>query len=627
MAPPSEEDSDANATEGNHSAVRRLHSAQSTGMESSVFRFQNVNFTVGKGEDKKNILQDISAVVKWGHVLAIMGPSGAGKTTVISALTLDALYGNTTGTVKLNGVPMTDKIFKTHSYVVVQLDKHWPYLTCRETLIFAAELYDIAAKEDLGPLVDETIAKMGLTVCADTRNARLSGGQARRLSIAIALLKQPTLLFLDEPTTGLDAAASENIMKEIVRVAKEERIIILCTIHQPSTKVYNGFDQVMILSKGREAFTGNVTDATGYFESIGYPLPVQTNPAEHFLDLVNSDFSDDAEVDKILNTWEEQKPEAGSSHHKKGFDENEETGVTDLKRASLAKEISIMFRRCLTLIIRDPILYVGRAVMFLIANTFFSLVYLKARTYDQDQALNKMWITIWHIAVTSNMGVVAVYALNDEFKTILRENKNGMVGPLSYVLAKTILVIPIMLIFGVFALGIPTIVIMDFPGSAFGMGLLLWSSSLLVFECVAESLSVWFDDPILGMLQFMNFWFGCFLFAGFLIPLRDMFWPFELFYYIMPYSYYVRSQMYNLLHETTWEPCNTVENPDEPVCVTPPTGTNVLGALTGVYAVIEDEDRVVQDLGTILAIAVFWKMTYIAGVIYKSSQVSKIHVA
>jgi ABC-type multidrug transport system ATPase subunit len=76
-----------------------------------------------------------------------------------------------------------------------------------------------------------------------------------------------------------DAAASENIMKEIIRVAKDERMIILCTIHQPSTKVYNGFDQVMILSQGREAYTGPVSEATSYFEEIGYPLPVQTNPA------------------------------------------------------------------------------------------------------------------------------------------------------------------------------------------------------------------------------------------------------------------------------------------------------------------------------------------------------------
>ena len=85
-------------------------------------------------------------------------------------------------------------------------------------------------------------------------------------------------LFTDEPTSGLDAAAAEKIMQEIVSVARSENLIVMCTIHQPSTKVYNGFDQVMILSKGREAFTGDVKDAAPYFDSIGYPLPVQTNP-------------------------------------------------------------------------------------------------------------------------------------------------------------------------------------------------------------------------------------------------------------------------------------------------------------------------------------------------------------
>lgn len=81
-------------------------------------------------------------------------------------------------------------------------------------------------------------------------------------------------------TTGLDAASAANIMTEIVRVAKDERLIIVCTIHQPSTKVYHGFDQVMILSKGREAFAGDVQEAIPYFESIGCPCPANTNPAE-----------------------------------------------------------------------------------------------------------------------------------------------------------------------------------------------------------------------------------------------------------------------------------------------------------------------------------------------------------
>ena len=69
-------------------------------------------------------------------------------------------------------------------------------------------------------------------------------------------------------------------MQEIVRVAKEERLIIICTIHQPSTKVFNGFDQLMILSKGRSAFVGNVEDAVPYFAELGHPCPTAMNPAE-----------------------------------------------------------------------------------------------------------------------------------------------------------------------------------------------------------------------------------------------------------------------------------------------------------------------------------------------------------
>eukprot|EP00977_Amphora_coffeiformis_P020361 scaffold8152_cov195-Amphora_coffeaeformis.AAC.8 len=216
----------------------------------------------------------------------------------------------------------------------------------------------------------------------------------------------------------------------------------------------------MILSKGREAFTGPVKEAVPYFESIGHALPLQTNPAEHFLDLVNSDFSDEDQVNKILDTWQERRPDAGaSSHHGKkwktegGADDDEgQEGVVHLQRAPFVAEMAIMFRRHSTLILRDPILYLGRCVIHFVVNLIFSLVYLNARDFTQDQAVNKVWLGVWLVAVPCNMGVVAVYALNDEFKTITREVKNGMVSPLTYVTAKTLLVLPVMILFALCAL-------------------------------------------------------------------------------------------------------------------------------------------------------------------------------
>lgn len=116
------------------------------------------------------------------------------------------------------------------------------------------------------------------------------------------------------------------------------------------------------------------------------------------MDLVNADFSDDAEVDKILDTWQEMRPDKGqSSHHKQRpvvVDDEGQTGVTKLKRASFGAEMMIMFRRQALIITRDPILYLGRCVIFLVSNLIFGLVYLNARPFDQDQAQNKVRL-VW----------------------------------------------------------------------------------------------------------------------------------------------------------------------------------------------------------------------------------------
>jgi len=503
--------------------------------------------------------------------------------------------------------------------VVPQQDKHWPYLTTYETLMYAAELYDIAEKrEDMATLVDEVLKKTGMETTRNTKAGSLSGGQRRRLSIGIALLKQPAVLFLDEPTSGLDAAAASHVMQEIRRIAKAEKLIIVCTIHQPSTKVYNGFDQIMILSKGREAFTGDVNDAEPYFAKIGYSLPPATNPAEHFLDLVNADFTADEEVDKILDTWQEEKPRDDDDDM-----EDVEVPTTSRLGAGLAKEIPIMFRRHALLIVRDPILYLGRMAIFFFSNLFFAFVYFNARGMSQEQVLNKVWIAIWFIGVPCNMGVVAVYALNDEFKSIVRETKNGMLSATSYVLAKTVLVIPIMYIFSVIALGVSGYVIQDWQGETFGRVTVLWAVAIFVFECVAEALSVLSDDPILGMLNFMNYWFAAFLFGGFLIPVGDMYWPLKTFYYCMPYAYFVRSLIHSLFMANPWKDCT--DPTIGAVCSPTGDGAEILEQVGNrVFRLIEAEDNFSSDILIMLCIAVVFKIVYIVGVMLKSNKASKV---
>ena len=446
----------------------------------------------------------------------------------------------------MNGLPITDTSFKRYCYVVKQQDTNWPYLSPRETLMYAAELYNVKTDETTDLFVDALIQKTGLMSCADTRIERLSGGQQRRVSLAVALLKQPAVLFLDEPTSGLDAASASHIMREITRVAKDERLIIVCTIHQPSSKVYNGFDQLMILSRGREAFVGKADEASAYFGSIGYPLPPATNPAEHFLDLVNADFSSPEEVDGILDTWESQ--------HKITIPllrENITSGrlvmTGDNFHHRLLRETKIMLRRHAVLIVRDPVFYSGRFVGFLVVNCIFGVVYIAARQYVQSQAINKLWVSAWYIGesrnemitltlrqgscgvsnvfssgVPSNMSVVAVSKLNHELKSIFLENKNGMGSAASYLVAKTLLVTPIFVCFAFAALGIPGFLIQAFPISTLAHFILLWTVQILIWECSAEAFAGIFDDEIAGMLIQTGIWFGALLFSGFLVPVSDV---------------------------------------------------------------------------------------------------------
>ncbi|KAG2671136.1 hypothetical protein I3760_14G119300 [Carya illinoinensis] len=179
---------------------------------------------------------------------------------------------------------------------VTQEDVLLGTLTVRETITYSAHLRLPAkmTKEEISSLVDGTIIEMGLHDCADRLIGNwhlrgISGGEKKRLSIALEILTRPCLLFLDEPTSGLDSASAFFVVQTLRNVARDGRTVI-SSIHQPSSEVFALFDDLFLLSSGETVYFGEAKMATEFFAEAGFPCPSRRNPSDHFLRCVNSDF-------------------------------------------------------------------------------------------------------------------------------------------------------------------------------------------------------------------------------------------------------------------------------------------------------------------------------------------------
>uniref|UniRef100_A0A803KM91 ABC transporter domain-containing protein n=1 Tax=Chenopodium quinoa TaxID=63459 RepID=A0A803KM91_CHEQI len=170
-------------------------------------------------------------------------------------------------------------------------------LTVRETLTYSAylRLPPNLTKEEIEGIVEGAIMEMGLQECADTIIGNwhlrgISGGEQKRLSIALEILTRPRLLFLDEPTTGLDSASAFFVVQALRSVARDGGRTVISSIHQPSSEVFTLFDDLCLLSSGELVYFGDAKKAVLFFAQAGFPCPSKRNPSDHFLRCINSDF-------------------------------------------------------------------------------------------------------------------------------------------------------------------------------------------------------------------------------------------------------------------------------------------------------------------------------------------------
>jgi ABC-type multidrug transport system ATPase subunit len=318
----------------------------------------------------KTILDDITAEMPSGSLTAIIGGSGSGKTSLLNQMSgrMQGKRLSTSGRTYFNN---NDDRTRIRSAYVIQQDILLHTLTVRETLMYAAQLRlpSSVSQEERTKLVEEVILELSLKEAADTRignhaHKGCSGGEKRRTSIGVQLLSNPSLLWLDEPTTGLDSTSAYQVVKTLQNLARRGRTIIV-TIHQPRSEIYSLFDNVVLLTRGSPAYAGSAKECLPYFATLGHEMPPFTNPAEYLIDLVSVDNrNEEAEaaaehrVDHIKNAWRE--------HLSKFANEKKGTGLNTVRstvsqskarrpqKTSLVQQIRVLTKRTWTVTIRDP---------------------------------------------------------------------------------------------------------------------------------------------------------------------------------------------------------------------------------------------------------------------------------
>lgn len=177
---------------------------------------------------------------------------------------------------------------------------------------------------------------------------------------------------------------------QVKREAASRDIVVVYTAQQPSTRLFRGFDQLMILSQGRQAFLGTAEYALTYFDQIGHPCPIDLDPTEYYVSLVSPVVSDDETVQKILEDW--QLNDRGE-YLVSSFNEGPMSSLVRYQN-SRCHEITLLLRRQSLSVMSHPTLYLGRCMLVLVSNVLLAVLFWRTRDLNQDQALQKFWLVM-----------------------------------------------------------------------------------------------------------------------------------------------------------------------------------------------------------------------------------------
>ncbi|KAI3524542.1 hypothetical protein L1887_03200 [Cichorium endivia] len=271
--------------------------------------FSNINYYVdiplelkqeGVVEDRLQLLVNVTGAFRPGVLTALVGVSGAGKTTLMDVLAGRKTGGVIEGSIHISGYPKSQETFARVSGYCEQNDIHSPCLTVLESLLFSAWLRlpsDVDSKtqkvfvEEVMELVELTPLKGALVGLPGVDG--LSTEQRKRLTIAVELVANPSIVFMDEPTSGLDARSAAIVMRTVRNIVNTGRTIV-CTIHQPSIDIFEAFDELLFMKRGGQLIYAGPLGPRScklveYFEAIEGVEKIKAghNPATWMLEVTS----------------------------------------------------------------------------------------------------------------------------------------------------------------------------------------------------------------------------------------------------------------------------------------------------------------------------------------------------
>lgn len=478
--------------------------------------------------DTRFLLDNVSGTTQPGQLNALLGPSGAGKTSLVKVLAKRLVRQKDlllTGSVRLNDQMAT----RSQIGFVEQENFFFPTLSVLETVAFIVNLHfgENKTREEKNKLTWELLLQLKLEDASSTRvgNHRIkgiSGGEKKRLAIAVELVDETKpCLILDEPTTGLDSAQALKVI-EILSMMKTEKIVLF-TIHQPRSSIVELLDHVFFLVKGQIVYRGPGSGVAAYLHDLGFECPLHFNPFDFFLDVISDPNRENCEM---LYRQDRERTNMTSSPQPFVIVDDSSSPTRNIQRGWWSPIVSFhwVFRRSFQQMCRNSTAITIRVVLNLLLSLLIGSFYAQDSPYSYQKIQNKtgvLYLTTTNQAFGSVFNTINLFV--SEKGIVLPEIENGRYGPLAYFLGRWLSDLPFTLL-GPVVFGVADYFMVHLRNDvcAFFRYLLAISLASTTASSMAIIASALVSTPEIASAVITPFNIIFFIFAGVFISLQNL---------------------------------------------------------------------------------------------------------